>query len=98
MNTIGESGTVDVAIVPVLGLVLDVSGADSNTTSPFPRNLVGFGVASGLGTILAGKDLGDCGGQSGFTLIDVTYVGGWPEPVTERTNLHTNGTDIHMRL
>jgi len=98
VHTIGESGTVDVAIVPVLGLVLDVSGVDSDTTSLFFRNLVDFGAAGELGTTIAGKDLGDCGGQSGFTLIDGTYVGGWLEPVTKRTNLHTNGTDIHMGL
>ena len=86
------------AIVPVIGLVLDVSGVDSDTTSLLFRSLVNFGVAGELGTTLAGKDLGDCGGQSGFTVIDVTYVGGWPELVTERTNLHTDGTDIHMGL
>jgi len=98
VHTIGVSGTVDMAIVPVVGLVLDVSGVDSDTASLFFRSLVDFGVADELGTTLAGKDLGDCGGQSGFTVIDVTYVGGWPENVTECTNLHTNSTDIHMGL
>jgi len=72
-----------VAIVPVVGLVFDVGRVDGNSTSLFFRSFVNFGIAGELGTSLAGKDLGDCSSQSGFTMIDVTY-GGQPEPVTER--------------
>ena len=61
--------------MPVVGLVLDVGRVNSNTTSLFFRGLINFGVAGELGTTLAGKDLGDRSGQSGFTVIDVTYVG-----------------------
>ena len=66
------SRTVNVAIVPVVGLVFDVGGVDCNTTSLFFRSLIDFGIAGEFGTTFAGKDLGDCSSQSGFTVIDVT--------------------------
>jgi len=71
--------TVNVAIVPVV--MPDVGRANDNTMSPPFRGVVSFGIASELGASLAGKDLGDCSGPSGFTVIDMTCVGGQPEPV-----------------
>ena len=79
--TISMSRAVYVAIVPVAGLVLDVGGVNSDTTSLFFRGLIDFGVTGELGTTFAGKDLGDCGGQSGFTVINVTYAGSQPKLV-----------------
>ena len=70
------SGAVDVAIMPVTGLVLDVGRVNGDTTSLFLRSLVNFGVAGELGTTFAGKDLGDRSSQCSFTMIDVTYTGG----------------------
>jgi hypothetical protein len=72
-----------VTIMPVVGLVLDVSRIDSNTAGLFFWSLVDFGIVSELGTTLASKDLGDCSSQSGFTVIDVTSAGGQSETITE---------------
>jgi hypothetical protein len=64
-----------VAVVPVVGLVLDVSRVNGDTTSLLFWGLVNLCVAGELCTTLAGKDLGDCSSQGGFTVIDVTYIG-----------------------
>lgn len=82
MLTISVPRAVNMAIVPVISLVFDVGRIDCNATSFFLRSLVNFGVTGELGATLAGKDLGDCSGQSGFTVIDVTYVEGQPKLIT----------------
>ena len=56
------SRTVNVAIVPAVGLVFDVGGVNCNTTSLFFWSLINFGIAGELGTTFAGKDLGYCSG------------------------------------
>ena len=61
MLTISVPGTVNMAIVPVVGLVLDVGRVYGNTTSLFFRGFINFGIPGELGPTLAGKDLGNCG-------------------------------------
>ena len=72
MLTIGMSRTVNVTIVPAVGLVFYVGRVNCNTAGLFFWSLINFGIAGELGTTLAGKDLGDCSSQSGFTVIDMT--------------------------
>jgi len=72
--TISVSRTVNVAIVPAVGLVFYVGGVNCNTTSLLLRCLINFRIAGELGTTFAGKDFGDCSSQRGFTVIDMTYV------------------------
>lgn len=74
MLTISVSRTVNVAIVPVVGLVLDVGRVNCDTTSFFFRGFIDFCIAGELGTTSAGKNFGDCSGQSGFTVINMAYV------------------------
>jgi hypothetical protein len=74
------SRTVDMTIVPIIGLVLDVGRVDGNSTGLFFRGLVDFSVVREFGTTLASKDLGDCSGQGGFAVIDVPYNLVSPKP------------------
>ena len=71
------------AIMPVVGLVLDVGRVNGDTTGLFFRGLVNFGIVSELGTTLAGKDLGDRSGQGRFAVINVTYTGGQSRAIVE---------------
>lgn len=70
--TVSVSGTVDVTVVPVLGLILDVRRVDSDTTSTFLRGLVNVSVVGELSASTLGEDFGDSSGQSGLSVIDVT--------------------------
>ena len=69
--TISVSGTVDVAVVPVVGLVLDVSRVDGDTTGLLLRCLVDLTVVGELGGTLGGEDLGDGSRQCGLTMINM---------------------------
>jgi hypothetical protein len=83
VHTVGMSRAVNVAVVSVVGLVLDVGRVNGDTSGLFFRCLVDFGIVGELGTALARKDLRDCGSQSSFTVIDVAYVGGEPKAAIE---------------
>ena len=98
MHTISMSRTVDMAIVPILRLVLNMSRVNGDATSLLFRSLVYLSVVGEFGTTLAGKDLGDRCGQSSFTMIDVTCAGGQSKAVTKRPNERTNGANVHMRF
>lgn len=68
--------TVDVGIVPVLGLVLDVSGGDGNSTSLLLGCLVDLVVVGEGGrAVLARKVLGDSRGEGRLTVVDVLREG-----------------------
>lgn len=71
--TIGVTRAVDVAIVPIRGLVLHVSRVDGDATSSLLGSLVNVRIVSEFGTSCFGENLGDCGRQSGLAVIDVTY-------------------------
>ena len=75
MHTIGVSRTVNMAIVPVVGLILNVGRVDCDTASLFFRSLVDFCIAGEFCTTSAGENLGDCSSQGSFTVIDMTYPG-----------------------
>ena len=72
MLTIGVSGTVNVTVVPVVGLVLDVSRVDGDTASTLLRRFVNISVVGELRAALLSKDLGDSRGKGGLSVVNVT--------------------------
>ena len=69
---VSMSGAVNVSIVTVLSLVLNVSGVDSNTTLSLLGSLIDHVVIHELSLALQTQSLGDCSGQSGLTMVNVT--------------------------
>ena len=64
---------VNVCIVSLLGLVLDVSGRNGDTTLSLFGSLIDVIEVNLLVTRYSlGKNLGDCSGQSSFTMVNVT--------------------------
>ena len=60
------------SVMSLLGLVLDVSGRDGDTSGLLFGGLVDLVVVLELGTSAAGQGLGDGSGQGGLSVIDVT--------------------------
>ena len=77
-NIVSMAGAVDMGIVTafdvsaVLGLILNVSGVDGDTTLSLFRSLVDGSIVLELGKTLHGEGLGDGSGQSGLTMVNVT--------------------------
>lgn len=72
LDVIGVTRAVDVGIVAVVGLVLDVSSGDGDTTLALLGGLVDGGVVEEVGVALLGLALGDGGSEGGLAVIDVT--------------------------
>lgn len=87
LNVIGVTRAVHVRVVSVLGLILNVGGIDSNTTSTLLRRLINIFVSHGLGLAHLRQDLGNSSGKSGLAVIDVTN--GTNVHVGLRTNIST---------
>lgn len=66
------SGAVDVGVVAGVGFVLESCGVDGDTSGFFFRGFIDFAVFNVLGFLLVGKILGDCRGEGGFAVIDVS--------------------------
>jgi len=72
LDVIGVTRAVDVSIVAVVGLVLDVSSGDGDTTLALLGGLVDGGIVEEVGEALLGLALGDGGSEGGLAVIDVT--------------------------
>ena len=66
------SWTVNVAVVAVLGLVLDVCCVNGDTTSTLFRSLVNIAVVGELGASSLCENLGDGGSQGSLAMINMT--------------------------
>jgi len=62
---------VDVSVVTLVGLVLNVSGVDRDTTSLLFGGLIDGSVVLELGLALQSQILGDSGGQSGLAVVNM---------------------------
>ena len=72
LDIVGVTRAVNVCIVALLGLILNVSGVDGDTTFTLFGSLIDAGV---IGVVsLAGKSeiLGDSSGKGGLTMVNVT--------------------------
>ena len=63
---------VNVSIVTSVGLILNVSGVDRDTTSTLLRSLIDVGIIHEVCVALQSQVLGDSGGQSGLAVVNVT--------------------------
>ena len=80
LDIVSMAGAVNVSVVTLLGLVLNVSGVDCDTTLSLLRSLIDHVVSFELSLALKGKPLGDSSGGGGLTVVYVTdgtnvYVG-----------------------
>jgi hypothetical protein len=66
------AGAVNVSIVTLLGLILNVCGGNGYTTCSLLGSLVNvLEVNLGVARNTLSKNLGDCSGKSGFTMVNV---------------------------
>ena len=72
MLTVSVSRTVDVAIVPVVRLVLDVCRVDGDTTSTLFGGFVNVLVVREACTSTLRENLGDSGSQGGLAMVNVS--------------------------
>ncbi len=71
LNVVSVSGAVNVSIMTISGLILNVSGIDSNTTFLFLGSVVDLVERLNLRKTFLSKHSGDCGSQSGLTMVNV---------------------------
>jgi hypothetical protein len=72
------TGAVHVSIVAGLGLVLNVSGRNGNTTLAFLGGAVDLIVSTGFSHTAICKNLGNCSGEGSLAMVNVT----------DRTHVH----------
>ena len=72
LNVVSMARAVNVSVVALLGLVLNVSGVDRDTTSTLLRSLIDVSVVHELCITLQSQVLGDSSGQSGLAVVNVT--------------------------
>ena len=72
LDIVGVARAVHVSVVTLLGLVLNVSGIDGDTTLSLFRSLVDGRVVGVLSLALESQVLGDGGGQGGLAMVDMT--------------------------
>ena len=70
-HTVGVTRTVNVAVVPVVGLVLDVCRVDSDTTGLLLWRLVDAGIVGERSTTLRGENLGNGSSKCCLSVVDV---------------------------
>src|SRR5262249_24296335 len=66
------TGTVDMSVVPLAGLILHVGGRDSDAARFLFRRLVDLVIGGELGTAALGQHLGNRGRQRRLAMIDMT--------------------------
>ena len=71
LHVVGVPRAVDVSVVTVSSGVFDVRSVDRDTTSLFFRSVVDFVETLGAGEAASSESRADCGGQSGFTVVNV---------------------------
>ena len=71
LDIVGMARAVDVSIVTLLGLILNVSGVDGDTTLALFGSLVDGRVIGVLSATLHRQILGDGSGQGSLTMVDV---------------------------
>ena len=72
LDVVGVTRAVNVSVVTFVGLILNVSGVDGNTSFSLFGSLVDVGITLELSLSFKGKILRDCSGKSGFTMVNVT--------------------------
>ncbi len=72
LNIVGVTRAVNVSIVTLVGLVLNVSGIDRDTSFSFLGSLVDVSIILELSLTLEGEVLCDSGGKSGLAVVNVT--------------------------
>lgn len=72
-RTISMTGTVNMAIVPVVGLVLDVGRVDGDTASLLLGRLVNAGVVGERCSTLGRQNLRNGGSERRLSVVNVTY-------------------------
>src|SRR3954447_25999948 len=72
LDVVRVPGTVDVRVVPVLGLVLDVRGGDGDPARLLLRRVVDLIERLDLAAALLGQHLGDGGRERRLAVVDVT--------------------------
>ena len=70
-HTVSVSGTVNVTVVSVVGLVLDVCGVDGDTTGLLLRRFVNLRIVGELSRALLSEDPGNGSSQRGLAVVDV---------------------------
>jgi hypothetical protein len=60
------------SVMPVVGLILDVSRVDCDTTGLLLRGAVDLGIVREGGATLARQDLGNGGGEGCLAVVDVS--------------------------
>src|SRR5699024_4321898 len=80
LNIVSMAGAVNVSIVTALGLILNVSGVDGNTTLSLFGSLIDISIINEISAAAQVQNLGDSSSQGGFTMVNVTngtnvYVG-----------------------
>ena len=72
LDIVGVARAVNVSIVTLFSLILNVSGVDGDAAFLLFGSLIDAVISLELGLALQGQPLGDSGGQSGLTMVDVT--------------------------
>ena len=72
LNIVSVAGAVNVCIVTVIGLVFNVSGVDGYTTGFLFGSLVDFIVTHCCSLALLRESHGDCSGEGGLAMVNVT--------------------------
>ena len=72
LNVVSMARAVNVSVVTSLGLILNVSGVDRDTTSALLGSLIDVGVIHELCVALQSQILGDSSSQSGLAVVNVT--------------------------
>ena len=72
LNVVSMARAVNVSIVTSVGLILNVSGVDRDTTSTLFGSLIDVGIVHEVCVTLQCQVLGDRSGQSGLAVVNVT--------------------------
>ena len=71
LHVVSVAGAVHMSVVALVGLILNVSGVDGDAALALLGSLIDVGIVHELSVALHGQDLGDSGGQSGLTVVNV---------------------------
>ena len=71
LDVVGVAGAVHVSVVTLVGFIFHVGGGDGDAAFLFFGSLVDLVVRNEAAFALQTGDLGDGGGQSGLTMVDV---------------------------
>ncbi len=72
LHVVGVTGAVNVGVVTNSGIVFNVRGVDGDTAGLFFRRVVDLIESTSGTTPGVGADLGQCSGQSGLAMVNVT--------------------------